>query len=420
MRRLLVAALLAVVVLFAGAASAEARTRLDARIDALTTAQLLHANPVTLVDPVRQRRARVLADLRHVAAAGWGISQLLVFWWFWRSGAAAAVRDAMRRRTRSRTVHRLVFGAVLGALATIAAFPFAVMSYRATFGAGLTNETFVPWFTTYLQRVGIDALIGAIIVAGVLTLVDRTRLWYVVVIAVIYGGALTAILVEPVVPFGLPHKTTPRDVVALSERIVERAGVPRTPVVVTATSHRTTAMSVRTLGVGTTSRIVLGDVALVHLTPPELAVAIARGAVRARDNDLLHETLLGVTLFVFSCAIAVLLSDRVGFRRDDDALSRLALVATLLGLVLVVTYPIYNAYARNVEIRDDADTIAVAADRAAAVRAMVRYADIDLIPLCDRRSVRWYFDDRPPLGNRIAAFSGTAPPCPLGLSTTGG
>jgi hypothetical protein len=45
---------------------------------------------------------------------------------------------------------------------------------------------------------------------------------------------------------------------------------------------------------------------------------------------------------------------------------------------------------------------------------MVRYADNDLVPLCDRRSIRWYFDDRPALGGRIAMTAGTADPCPGG------
>jgi Zn-dependent protease with chaperone function len=104
----------------------------------------------------------------------------------------------------------------------------------------------------------------------------------------------------------------------------------------------------------------------------------------------------------------------VGFRRDDDALSRLALVATFLGIVLVATYPIYNADARNIETRADRVALSATGDRAETVRAMVRYANDDLVALCDRRSIRWYFDDRPPLGGRIATTAGTADPCPGG------
>jgi Zn-dependent protease with chaperone function len=143
-------------------------------------------------------------------------------------------------------------------------------------------------------------------------------------------------------------------------------------------------------------------------------VALAHAFAHIAYNDPMRQTLVAVTLFVFSAAIAVLLSDRVGFRRDDDALSRLALVATVLGCVLVVAYPIYNADARNVETRADRVALSATGDRAETVRAMVRWANDDLVPLCDRRSIRWYFDDRPPLGGRIAATAGSADPCPGG------
>lgn len=413
MRRLLVAALVALPLFVAFPHAVSARTRLDARVDALTTSQLLTHNAALLVDQARQRRARALADLRHVASAGWGLSQILAFWWLWRSGAGARLRDALRRRTRSRATQRLVFGAVLGVLAAVASFPFAVMNYRVAFSGVLTSEPFGAWFLGYLARIVFDAALGAAIVAGVLALVERTRLWYLVVIAVLYVGSLGAVMVEPLLPFGPAHKTTPRTVVALGNAVALQVGVrPPKPVVVTATSHHTNAMSMRAAGIGPTRRVVIGDLDLVHFTPPELGSVLGRGFEHVRFEDPLRQTLFGVTLFVLSAAIAVLLSDRVGFRRDDDALSRLALVGTFLGLVLVFTYPIYNAYARSIELRNDYEALRAIADPAATVRAFVRLADVNLIPLCDRRSVRWYFDDRPPLGRRIALANGTADPCP--------
>jgi Zn-dependent protease with chaperone function len=82
--------------------------------------------------------------------------------------------------------------------------------------------------------------------------------------------------------------------------------------------------------------------------------------------------------------------------------------------VLLITYPIYNTYVRRMTREADGAALGATRDRAEAVRALVRYADDDLLPLCDRRSVRWYFDDRPPLGARIAEIAGTADPCPGG------
>jgi Zn-dependent protease with chaperone function len=414
--RLVVVALAALALFFAVPAGADARTRLDAQVDALTVHQLLAQNAASLVDAGRQRRARNIADIHHAASAGWGLVQILAFWWLWRSGAAARIRDMMRRRTRSRTAQRAVFGAVLGALGPLVSLPFGLISYRVGFNAGVTDERLPQWFLDYLVRIGLDALLGALVVVAVLALVDRVRVWYLVLMALFYAGALAGVALSPVMPFGTAHKTTPNVVAALGAEMARALGVAGTPVVVLASSRHSNAMSSHPAGIGPTARAVLGDVTLAHLTPPELRVTLAHAFAHIAYNDKLRQTLVAVTLFVFSAAIAVLLSDRVGFRRDDDALSRLALVATFLGCVLVVTYPIYNADARNVETRADRVALSATGDRAETVRAMVRWADDDLVPLCDRRSIRWYFDDRPPLGGRIATTAGSADPCPGGLA----
>jgi hypothetical protein len=60
-----------------------------------------------------------------------------------------------------------------------------------------------------------------------------------------------------------------------------------------------------------------------------------------------------------------------------------------------------------------ADRLALTvADPASGVRFLVRRADDDLVALCGRRTVRWYFESRPPLGSRIAAMAHTTDPCP--------
>jgi len=415
-RTFIVAALAALTMFFAAPAGADARTRLDAQVDALSANQLLTSNAATLVDAGRQRRARNIADIHHAASAGRGLVQILAFWWPLRSGGAARIRDVMRRRTRNRTAQRAVFGAVLGALGPVVSLPFAVISYRVGFNAGVTDERLPQWFLDYLLRIGLDALLGALVVVAVLALVDRVRVWYLVLMALFYAGALAGVALSPLMPWGTAHKTTPNAVAALAADTARALGVPGIPVVVLASSHHSNAMSTRAIGIGPTARAVVGDVTLAHLTPPEVRVALAHAFAHVAYNDTLRQTLVAVTLFIFSAAIAVLLSDRVGFRRDDDALSRLALVATFLGCVLVVAYPIYNADARNVESRADGVALSATGDRAETVRTMVRWADDDLIPLCDRRSIRWYFDDRPPLGGRIAAAAGSPDPCPGGTA----
>jgi Zn-dependent protease with chaperone function len=412
--RLLGALLLGLVCLLVAPTPAGAGSRLDARVDALTPHALLTRSAASLVDPDRQVRARTVADLRHLAAAGWGLAQVIAFSWLWRSGTAARIRDAMRRRTRNRVAQRAVFGASLGVVSALAGLPFAFASFRIAFAVGVTQQLAGAWLLGYLGRIALDALLGAAIVVVVLGLVERTHLWYVIVAGLLVFGTLGGAMLTPLLPFGPPQKASPRGLKALAATEALRLGVPGAPVVMVATVGHSGTMRVAATGIGPTSRVSVSDVTLDHLTPPELAAALDHADADVARADELRQTLFATLLFVLSVSVAVLLSDRIGFRRDDDALSRLALVATLLSVVLIVLYPVYTTMRRS--LQNDADTRALAAgaDRAATVRLFVREADDELVPLCDRRTTRWYFDDTTPLGERIARAAGTADPCPGG------
>jgi Zn-dependent protease with chaperone function len=167
-----------------------------------------------------------------------------------------------------------------------------------------------------------------------------------------------------------------------------------------------------TSGLGPFARILIGAQALQAMTPGERVFLLARQYAHLAEHDVLLLTLAGTTLFVFAAALAVLISDRIGFRRDDDPLARLPLVGTFLGVAVLLLYPAFNSIERTGEWRADTVALTVVTDRSAGVRLFVRRADDDLVALCGRRTVRWYFESRPPLGSRIAAISKTADPCP--------
>jgi Zn-dependent protease with chaperone function len=395
-------------------AAAGAQSREDRRVTALSAQTLLHSSAVTLVDPVRQRRARAIADYQELIFGAWAIAPILAFWWLWQSGNSARLRDMLRRRMRSPWLHRAAFGASLGALATIAALPFAFASYRVAYNVGLTVQTVPNWFLDALLRLVTVSLCTALVVAVILALVDSTRLWYLVFIGILYLTALAVVAVEPVLfsPITSNDRPAPAAVVAQGDAIARALGTSPVPLMITGTSQRTSALLARTSGLGPFARILIGDQALRSMTVAEREFLLARQYAHQSENDVLLLTLAGTTLFVFAAALAVLISDRIGFRRDDDALARLPLVGTFLGIAVLLLYPAFNSIERSREWRADTIALNVVSDRSAGVRLFVRRADDDLIPLCGRRTVRWYFDSRPPLGSRIAAVAHTPDPCP--------
>jgi Zn-dependent protease with chaperone function len=203
----------------------------------------------------------------------------------------------------------------------------------------------------------------------------------------------------------------------LATRLVPLRIAAAAPVEMSNASARTRTLTAATEGIGAFTRIIVGDVLVSAATPPEVAYVIEHENAHVRHNDVLKMALMATTMFVFAVAFAVLMSDRLGFRRDDDAVSRLALVGAFLGGVSLLMFPLFNAYARGIEYRADEDSRRALGDPAAAVRFLVRQADRDLIPLCYRRSSSWYFADHPALGSRIAEMRQSEDPCPHSPAT---
>ena len=407
-------ALLALLLALFVPAAAGAQTREDQRVTAISAQTLMHASAASLVDPVRQRRARAIADYEDLIFGGWAIAPILAFWWLWSSGNAARLRDLLRRRMRAPWLQRAAFGAALGTLFTIASLPFAFAGYRVAHNVGLTDQTIPNWFLDELLRLVTVSLVTAIVVAVILALVDATRLWYLAFIGILYAAVLAVAAVEPVLfsPLTSNDRPAPAAIVAQGDAIARTLGTSTVPLVITGTSQRTPSLVSRTSGLGPFARILLGDQALQSMTPGEREFVLARQYAHVKEHDVLLLTLAGTTLFVFAAALAVLISDRIGFRRDDDPLARLPLVGTFLGIAVLLLYPAFNSFERTSEWRADGLALTAVADRSAGVRLFVRRADDDLVALCGRRTVRWYFESRPPLGSRIAAIAKTADPCP--------
>jgi Zn-dependent protease with chaperone function len=328
-----------------------------------------------------------------------------MFAWLWRSGRAARMRDALRRAIGPRWGYRAAFGAALGLAAPLAGLPFAFVSYRVGFNVGLTEQVIGSWLLDYLVNALVDAAAAALAVTVVLELVDRTRLWYLAFLALLFAASVEVVAVGPVLITPLRTHLVPVPISADA------------PVEMSNASERTRTLTAATAGIGSFSRIILGDVLLAVATPPEIAYVIAVENAHLRHNDDLKLALFATTLFVFAVVIAVLISDRIGFRRDDDAVSRLALVAAVLGCVAVLMLPLFNAYARGIAYRADEDARHSLRDRSGAIRLLVRRADHDLIPLCNRRSLSWFFADHPAIGTRIAAMRASEDPCPHSPAT---
>jgi STE24 endopeptidase len=397
------------------ASAAPGTSYVDRRVNAIPAHDLLTRDPYKLVDPHRQESAHRLRVRTRPLYAFWFLAQAIGLIVLWRRGAAARLRDAL---AGLRSVHalRFAFAFVMTCIVALIALPAAFVIFRLDYEFGVVTGRASDWLRDMAVTTVLEAAVAASFVVVVFWLVDRSRLWYAYAALGVLACSLLFTVLEPVLVAPLFNRFTPLPATSPSAArlrdLAGAAGVAQMPLVVADRSRRTPAASALAVGIGPTARVVLGDTLLEAATPEEIAFLTAREFVHAARGDVWRAALVRATFFVVCAALAVLISDRVLFRRDDDPLVRIALSFGILGTILFVAAPVERAYVRRIEAMADRDALALTRDPAAAVRAFVRIADEDLAPVCPSQIVRIYYYDRPPIGSRIAAATGRPDPCP--------
>jgi STE24 endopeptidase len=156
----------------------------------------------------------------------------------------------------------------------------------------------------------------------------------------------------------------------------------------------------------------LSDTLIAGDTPPELAYDVAVELGHVVHRDLLSIALIEGGIVILFSALAVVLADRITFRRDDDPLSRLAIVAALLAVVYIAAVPARNAALRSYDFSADRYAIALTGDPADAVRALVRDSDQRMEEVCPELSAVLFLYTSPGTGARVAAINHVPSGCP--------
>ncbi|MBV8073780.1 MAG: M48 family metalloprotease [Candidatus Eremiobacteraeota bacterium] len=381
-------------------------------MELLSDKALMSAPIAQLVDPSRQRLAEVLVSRQRPLFFSVAALEIATLLWMWRSGRAAGLRDSLRRTIRNPHLLRLSYVFCLAMIAEIAAFPAAFIAYRFAVSSGLSLQSPAEWLGQAASTAIVDALLAAVIFWAMLTLAEKTRLWYVFGVLVLVFFVLLAAFAEPVVlaPWLRHHQTLADGPLATRLYAIERKAGVNVPITIESINSRADVS--RTAGFGPTARIVVSDTLVSNATTGELAFVVARESAHIASGDIMRLELYATLWLIVAAALAVTVADRIGFRRDDDPLSRLALLGTFLGVAILLLLPVVNAYSRRLEARADHAALVTTADPASAVRLLVRIADVNLLPVCPPQTVRRYFLTYPPVGSRIAAIRGGGDPCP--------
>jgi STE24 endopeptidase len=387
---------------------------LDREVNAIPAHELLTGSPLSLIDPARSAAAAHLEQIRIPVWIVMVALQIAVLAWFWSAGYSARLRDALRTSIRREFAVRFCFGALLALFDKLVAFVPQLVQYRVSRLMDLSNILFRVWLVDWIIATLIAMLVAGIIAAVVLWLADRTHQWYIYTIAGVIGFTLLISYVNPYViapAYTRLRAYTPPAAVSATVAELQRRTSIHVPVVEEHVAARTRLGYAFVEGWGGSQRIVFSDTLLAADTPAELRFHLARSYAWIAANTGLHLALITGAFVVIGVALAVFISDRIGFRRDDDPVSRLALLGAVLGCVYLIALPFYNGYIKQLDLTSDSAALAFTRDPAAAVRTEVREADQGLQPVCPNAFAYWYLNAHPTPGQRIALLQGRPDVC---------
>ncbi len=397
----------------AHAAPIDRPNALDRRVDALSTRALLTQPATGLVDHARQAAALRLA---HWTLPGWVLIQLFeaaALFYLWSSGGAARLRDWLRRCFRPEWARRFAFGAALALVARIASFLPAFYLYRVDKTMQLSVELTRVWAFFWMVHTMLGMIVAGLIAAIVLGWAGRTHQWYVYTILGILAGCVVWSYAGPYARLPGANSIHPLNgrLGADIRSMLSRADVPHVPVRVERIRNLPMG-GAAIIGVGTPRTILLSDTLIAGATAPEIEYQVAVELAHLAHRDLLAIALIEGGIIIVFAAIAVVIADRIGFRRDDDALSRLAIVGALLALVYLVAVPVRNVVLRSYDFSADHYAVVLTGDPASAIRTLVRASDQRMEEVCPELGATFFLYASPGAGARVALINHVPPACP--------
>ncbi|MCW2599417.1 MAG: integral rane protease transrane protein [Frankiales bacterium] len=309
------------------------------------------------------------------------------------------------------TVKAVVGTALVLALGQLLTLPFDVQAERVLRRYGLSTQDWTGWTNDLVRGLGIKLATTAFVVVVVLALVRRfpTTWWAWGALAtsllIVAGSFAYPLVVEPAFNrfTSLPAGQLRTDLLGLATR----DHVPVKDVLVADASRRTTALNAYVSGFGSTRRIVVYDTLLRRASPGEVELIVAHELGHAKQQDVLHGTIMGAFGGAAGiCGLYLLLSWSPLLRRagvTGAADPRVVPLVLFLGAItpLLVT-PLTNLVSRHIEARADVHSLDLTGDVATFVASEKRLATTNLSDLQPNPIVYALFFTHPSEPERIA------------------
>ena len=276
---------------------------------------------------------------------------------------------------------------------------------------GLSNQTRGGWVTDQIKSGMLGGLLGLFVLEVIYAILRSypQQWWLLVAGFLLFFNTLLANL-APVLIFPIFYKFTPLQAehADLVERLVRLSELARTQVrgvFVFDMSRRTKAANAALVGLGSSRRIILGDVMLNEFSVDEIETVLAHELGHHVHRDIPLGILFGTVTTVVGLYLASLGLEwgveYFGFDGVAD-IAALPLLGILLGLYGLITLPLENAYSRWREVAADRYALQATGNGAAYASALKRLANLNLAEAAPDSWVELLLYSHPALSKRIA------------------
>ncbi len=366
------------------------------------------------VTPEMHRHSRILDTLYFVGTA-YGIVVLLIVL---ATGLSHRIRDLVRTRWRYLTA--FLYFAVLSIAIAILDFP---LDYYGDFAVPhqfkLSTQTFASWMGDQAKALGLNILIGGLIVGLALLGIRKVRRWWLALWLGSIPLIILLVVIAPVLLDPVFNKFEPLKDASLRQALLDEAshaGIEGGRVYQVNKSKQTTTMNAYVTGIGPTKRIVLWDTTLAKMSRDEILAVMAHEMGHYVLNHLWKGLAFGVLVSLIVCFVGQR-GYEAGLARwgarwkieepsDPAAVPWLLLVVSIIGFLLS---PVTNGFSRHIEHQADIFGLELTHMNEPMASAFVKLAEDSKVDPTPNPFIEFWRYSHPSLAKRIQFVLGYKP-----------
>jgi len=313
-------------------------------------------------------------------------------------------------------LHILVAVAGLLAVGRIVTLPLAIWAQSIQLDVGLATNSWPAWALEQLTSWAVSVVFTAVPILVVVAMARRWRRWWLpaslTAAALVFIGSFAyPLVVEPL--FSNFHEMQAGPLRTSLIKLAESDGIEVNDVLVADASQRTTSLNAYVSGFGASKRIVVYDTLLQDATPAEVRLVVAHELGHAKNNDVLHGTIVGALGAIAGVTLLALLvtsrrlAKRAGYPEGSPRDAQV--VPAILALVACGTFlilPVQNLISRAIEARADVHSLDLTKDPKTFEATQRRLATTNLSDPWPPRLLYAWYATHPTLAQRIAIAQG--------------